>query len=574
MRLLALDVDNYRNLSGLNFSLHPEMNFIIGDNNIGKSNVLSLLENLFAGRPFSNSDYLDKTKPIQISVTLKLEDFERGIFDDVCDPSESDTITLGVTQLPLDEHLSVVHTPTGTELSYRSLSRLNFISYSSTRSLEREFGFDKSRGISKFLSRILKVASERSTVTDQSVLNSSEATKLVCELQKLTDRIRVFSQFEITPGLIDGELGILSKIITLKDEGDVTISGQGHGTLFTAILTLAILERIASLVEKGSAIQTAVSGKPKVKLRSIMGLDEPEVHLHPFLQRSMVRYLQKICCDSDSEFQTFIKDLFQLDSFGAQIITATHSPNVFSENFRHIIRFFKKKDGTLSAVSGLKIKVTSQEEKHLNKTFPSLREALFSRVAIVVEGDTEIAALPLWFKKSGLDPDNFGISFIDARGKGSVAPLLSLLKQFEVPTFAVVDRDSGTNANPPFLEVTKGRDFEEDVISVLLGKPRTIQKILDEIGFGKAIVQKTKLNAISSKYGITASFQQDAGVADLKDLSDEHKRTFYLAVFETQKGILLGKIIGEQVEVLDIPSTYLELINKVKGLLKDARPYF
>ena len=47
MQIKKLTIDNYRNLDGQNVSFADNCNFIVGENNLGKSNLLNLLQILF-----------------------------------------------------------------------------------------------------------------------------------------------------------------------------------------------------------------------------------------------------------------------------------------------------------------------------------------------------------------------------------------------------------------------------------------------------------------------------------------------------------------------------------------------
>ena len=40
MRISCVKVNNYRNIDGIEVTFNPECNYIIGENNIGKSNFL------------------------------------------------------------------------------------------------------------------------------------------------------------------------------------------------------------------------------------------------------------------------------------------------------------------------------------------------------------------------------------------------------------------------------------------------------------------------------------------------------------------------------------------------------
>lgn len=46
MRINRVKIHNYRNIDGIEVLLNPECNYIIGENNLGKSNFLTMLSTI------------------------------------------------------------------------------------------------------------------------------------------------------------------------------------------------------------------------------------------------------------------------------------------------------------------------------------------------------------------------------------------------------------------------------------------------------------------------------------------------------------------------------------------------
>ena len=47
MRISKLRIENYRNLDGVSISFDEDVNYIVGENNLGKTNALYLLNTFF-----------------------------------------------------------------------------------------------------------------------------------------------------------------------------------------------------------------------------------------------------------------------------------------------------------------------------------------------------------------------------------------------------------------------------------------------------------------------------------------------------------------------------------------------
>lgn len=72
MRISRVKVHNYRNIDGIEVVLNPECNYIIGENNLGKSNFLAMLSTVCAGKGFEERDFFDPDKSIEIEIDIQL----------------------------------------------------------------------------------------------------------------------------------------------------------------------------------------------------------------------------------------------------------------------------------------------------------------------------------------------------------------------------------------------------------------------------------------------------------------------------------------------------------------------
>lgn len=98
MKIQYVKIGNYRNLNDCEVFFHKDSNYIIGENNIGKSNLLSLLDTVFAGRSFTETDFEDETCPIEVTLQLYLSEHEQGFFGDLFSPEDSNVINIIITQ--------------------------------------------------------------------------------------------------------------------------------------------------------------------------------------------------------------------------------------------------------------------------------------------------------------------------------------------------------------------------------------------------------------------------------------------------------------------------------------------
>lgn len=67
-------VENYRTFRHVELHFDSRVNYIVGDNNIGKSNFLTLLKYATHGYGFKENDFMDPDRPIRIEMTLSSAD--------------------------------------------------------------------------------------------------------------------------------------------------------------------------------------------------------------------------------------------------------------------------------------------------------------------------------------------------------------------------------------------------------------------------------------------------------------------------------------------------------------------
>jgi putative ATP-dependent endonuclease of OLD family len=165
------------------------------------------------------------------------------------------------------------------------------------------------------------------------------------------------------------------------------------------------------------------------------------------------------------------KVLREVAESGLQVIISTHSASFLdTEFFDSVGRVVKVDDDeeegrkhselllvpkrrlvehcVATGVPADKTSVANIGEFYKTTSNPMLNEAFFARFLILVEGDTEELALPIYLEKEGFDTDLLGISIISVRGKNQIPKYWRLFSAFQIPLLVIADNDNdGRKAN-------------------------------------------------------------------------------------------------------------------------------
>ena len=195
-------------------------------------------------------------------------------------------------------------------------------------------------------------------------------------------------------------------------------------------------------------------------------LDEPEIHQHPYRQRSLVKKIEALMNNENQDFIQLLNELFGIDGLLGQIFIATHSPNILLNDYRQFIRVYKPigNQEVLNIVSGMDLEIDDKLYKHMLHNFIYLKEAMFSKYIVFVEGDTENGALPVFAKRMAFDMDERGIGVVKLDGADSVKRCMELYNQFGIKCIAVIDKDKKSSyGSEADIYFTKANDYEEDI---------------------------------------------------------------------------------------------------------------
>lgn len=574
MKITRVKIANYRNLNETSISFAEDCNFIVGENNLGKSNLLSLLNIIFSSRSFHLEDFKDITKPIKIDLQIKLADIEIGHFEDFIDPDDESIINISCIQDNIDDNIIFSHSETNTNIKPSLIRCINYIHYDSLRNPITEINFDRGKGVGRFLRNIVSQYLKDKEITDKDCFETKLLDNLIEFINSKTSKIKSFKDFEIIASCDDDIENLLSKIVVLKDSKGNSLTKSGYGVQFLILVTLSILDKIQVIVRqrKNKGIfEDSENGTKSISL--VLGLDEPEIHLHPYMQRSLIKYLNAVINNQNNDFKQLVKELFNIDNFIGQIIAVTHSPNIILNDYRQIIRFYKDK-GITKAISGSDIDLGEQLQKHLYINFPFIKEAFFARGVIFVEGDSEYASFPHFAQSLTIELDDLGICIIKASGEKSIPPLMNLANKFCIPSVGIIDKDKGKEEStlPNYFVTSKYQDFEQEIIFLLLeaGKESVLRKILceyDSLGEMRAMYPKA-LNKRIEAYNINIEeFTENLKLSDI-DVNDILKlKIFYLTWYSVNKSNPLGKVIGKNLSLDEIPKIYRVVIKKARKLV-------
>lgn len=560
MEIIFMKVMNYRNLSGLEVAINKDINFIVGENNIGKSNLQNCLLKVLSCKPFQKEDFTDETQKISVEMTFHLNDDEIGIFDDLVDPSNREIINIVLIQEGPDEYIKYYHKETRETIPNSLIKRINVISYDSLRNPKNEIDFSKTKGAGAFLNFVVKKYID--SYAGGGILNKSEVKKVEKYISNSLSNLSAFNRFGIKPQVDIDDADILSRVLLLKDKNNINIPENGYGVQFNLLIMLSLLEKIIEFRKRAKETDTEFS--------ALLIFDEPEIHLHPYLQRTLIKDIYKLALGQDTQFNNLLNEYFGIAKINAQIIITTHSPNMLDDDYSKIIRMYKKGNFT-AAVSCANLTLDHKEKKQLLMQFEYIKEAVFSRAAIIVEGESEYGSFKLFAETLGVEFDKDGIALIKAGGADSILPIIKLFNKLAIKAVGVIDKDKKIEKSLPdkeYLFNTKSKCFDSEIVKRIIYNRRydILEAILNEYDSRgeNRCMQEKKLNDIIQAFNYKR-INADKSY-QFKDVDVTHTlyEVMYVSWFSINKGILLGKTIGEHLDRKNIPICYVKAIKKVK----------
>lgn len=560
MEITFIKIINYRNLNGLEVDINKDINFIVGENNIGKSNFQNCLLKVLSCKSFQKEDFTDETQKISVEMSFHLNSDEIGIFDDLVDPMNREMINIVSLQESPDEYIKYYHKETGETIPNSLIKRVNVISYDSLRNPKNEINFSKTNGAGAFLNFVVKKYID--CYDGSGILKKSEVKKVEKYILNSLGNLTAFNRFGIKPKVEIDEVDVLSRVLLLKDENNINIPENGYGVQFNILIMLSLLEKIIEFRKRAKDTDTEFS--------ALLIFDEPEIHLHPYLQRTLIKEIYRLALGQDVKFNNLLREYFGITKISAQIIITTHSPNMLDDDYTKIIRMYKKDDFT-AAVSCASLMLNSKEKKQLLMQFEYIKEAVFSRAAIIVEGESEFGSFKLFAETIGVDFDKEGIALIKAGGADSILPIIKLFNKLAIKAVGVIDNDKKIEKSLPdeeFLFYTKSKCFDSEVVKrVIHNKSYDIlETILDEYDSqsNNRCIQQKKLNDIIQIFKYKKlNADKDYRFKDVGTTNPLYE-VMYVSWFSINKGILLGKTIGAHLDKKNIPVCYVKAIKKVK----------
>jgi len=422
VRLTNLKVTNHKRLADLDIEIREHL-VLVGANDVGKSSLLRCLDLVLGASTaqlysqISAEDFRDTTQPFIIEVQLQgFSADDKALYPDEInvDPAtkiSSMTVQLSAT-IDESETIGIERRALGSGTT-RQLSRDQVAGFGwkflSATTQSRDLRDDRKSPLDEILRTVElgdekdafeSIATSLTTQLGESKVLGGLRENLAGQLSKALPEPVKKEDLSFVPGA-DADNDVLSDVRLRVSKSGVPhdLSAQSDGT--RALFAMAFYD----LTSVGA---------------NVVGIDEPEVHLHPTSQRSVARLLK---------------------SNPNQKVIATHSSDIVSAFEADSIVVVRQGGQVVQPTAGF----LSADEKLVVRWWVRDRlEPLTSRRVIAVEGPSDRIVLERAADLTDRNLDRLGISIVEAGSKTSMPAVEKLFGAtgFGVPVSQLVDEDA------------------------------------------------------------------------------------------------------------------------------------
>ena len=261
------------------------------------------------------------------------------------------------------------------------------------------------------------------------------------------------------------------------------LSEKGQGVQRSAIFT--VLRTYAHLRDKlGDAPSR----------NTIFAIEEPEIYLHPPIRRATYKLLRAIAGGEDQVFYSTHDGYFVDVEYFDEIRLLRR--DFKDDDYRTIVTYLPIENLVIDCRNryGKEVEPTSLRQSFRRFYNSATNEGFFSKKVVIVEGETELAALPIYFSALGYDLDINEVCILYAGGKGVIDFLYIIFNELGIPTYVIFDGDApigevdiGELPEPTQEDLRKKCNLNRKILS-LLGSPGLIPE--GEFQFPPTIVSE------------------------------------------------------------------------------------
>lgn len=436
-RITSLRIEGYRSVgdrAAITFPLGQPV-VLVGENNAGKSNLVRALQ-LVLG-PFWPGNHepedheffgRDRDRPIEIAVEFAAQEPLGGKYTKLVwryDPGADEPV-----------HFRGVR-PDGREgfISNDDRDSCMCVLVEAERNLAYHLSYaSKWTLLSRLMRRFHRALEERDEVR----------TELEQLFEHIKDKFHEVPEFKAFVGDLREQMREL--VSTMPHRLEVDFEAYNPVNFFHALRLHAAEEgQPRTLEEMGTGEQQVLAlAFAHAYARAFHGglvlvVEEPEAHLHPLAQQWLAQRLRARCQQ------------------GLQLVVTTHSPAfVDIEGLEGLVLVYKEGGQTrvrqlargelVQKCIELGVPQTKISEENVLSFYaahatPMLLSGLFARSVVLVEGPSEALALPVYFRKCGLEVEREGVAVLPVGGKGNLAKWYRLYRAYGFRAYVVFDND-------------------------------------------------------------------------------------------------------------------------------------
>ncbi|MDD3735349.1 MAG: AAA family ATPase [Candidatus Pacebacteria bacterium] len=528
MKITEIHIKNYKSIKELRFKPNTGLNAFIGENNVGKSNILDAI-NLLLGPAYPTFNSIKRSDHYlgneNNKICIKLE-FDTGEYLEL---SESWEDNYGRVKSGLNLN--------GGYCNNEKREQFCCAYIGNERTIVDYLPSDKWSLLGRLLQDINKKFLEEKIQDGDKVIKKSE--KLKEELDRIRDDLlfsvkdtegrKIMSDFiniikkesaeQLNRGVDDFEVSLdmydpwnfykTLQIIVNEKDIDLKFQASQLGMGAQASITVAILKAYSEI---------------KLGGENPIFIDEPELFLHPQAQRNFYKILRRLAKDKNIQifYTTHSPYFLSLEYFDEIFLVrktkerSTYIRNADAEEFLNdwAIRYSKNISNGVEKNEELeKLRLHYKEAYEQTSDSMASTEAFFAKKIILVEGESEALLLPYFFNEIDFDWIKERIAIVKCGSKNELDRFYRLYAELGIPCFVVFDGDKDKNDDKRHKEINNA-----------------LFKILKENAISDFPDNKVKDNYLGFQNDFNFALQE-AGYIDVYNKNDPQKSIKGLSLF-------------------------------------------